>query len=360
MNTEQLNEILQPLQPLLDDVTVTEIMIDGADRLLVERRGKLEEAAMPFADAEALASFARQLTAALGRPAGDDLPMVDGRLPDGSLINVVMPPISLMSGPVITIRRFPPRTFDLNNLLEWGSLSQPMLDFLAACIRANLNLAISGGTGSGKTTVLNLLAGLIPAEQRIVTVEQMAEVRLDHQRVVRLEGRPPDANGKGGVTTHDLIVNALKMRPDRIILGEARGPEVLDLFAAMNTGHDGCIFSLHANNPRDVVNRLETMMLMSDLSVPLLTIRQQMVSALHIISHQERMHDGRRRIVKISEVVGMQGDNVELQDIFEFRQTGIEDGQIKGVFTATGYIPKCLRRLHDAGEPLPMSLFTPQ
>ncbi len=363
MNSEQqVNEAIDAIKPLrswLNDPDIVEIMIDGPQRVTLERQGKgMEDFPSPFADEAELVRFAKAITAPLGREVGEEMPLMDARLPDGSRVNIVMPPISLMNGPIITIRKFAAKPLRMDDLLRFGALDQTIVEFLQACIRGRLNVVVSGGTGSGKTTVMNILASLIPERERVITVESAAELQLQHGRVLSLETRPPNAEGKGEITVQDLVINALKMRPDRIIMGEARGPEVIDILQAMNTGHDGTMFTIHANSPRDVVARLETMAAMANLSIPLLTIRAQLASAIQLITQQDRLADGTRKITKISEVVGMQGDAIDLQDIFEFRQTGMADnGRIQGQFMATGYIPKFLQRLNNAGQQLPLSLF---
>jgi pilus assembly protein CpaF len=350
-----------PLEPLLLDETVTEIMVDGPNKIYVERGGKLEDAPGHFRDDEHLMRYIYRILAPLGRQLDESSPFVDARLPDGVRVNVVIPPISLV-GPVLTIRMFRQRLLTIEDLLGFGTWNEDTVEFLRACVRARLNIVVAGGTGAGKTTVLNLLAGMISSNERIITVENAGQLQLpEHLKyVVRLESRPPDAEGKGEVTVQDLFINALRMRPDRIIVSEVRSAEALDLFQAINTGHDGNLMTIHANGPRDVLVRLEMMSTMHDIALPLLTIRQMIASAIDLITYQERLRDGSRKILKVTEVADMEKDVIVLQDIFEFQQTGFEEGKITGHFTATGHIPRFLDRIKAAGIDLPMSLFTPQ
>ena len=354
-----------PLEPLLLDETVTEIMVDGPDKIYVERRGKLEDAPGHFRDDGHLMRYIHRILAPVGRKLDELNPIVDARLPDGSHVNVVIPPISIV-GPALTIRfslnRFsktPPTTEDL---IRWNSVSEDIVEFLRACVRGRLNIVVAGGMGSGKKAVLELVAGMIPADERIITIENAGELRLSEKlkRVVRLESRPPDMEGKGEVTIRDLVINSLRMRPDRIVLGECRGAETLDILHAMNTDHDGTLMTIHANSPRDVLARLEMQATFANMTIPLLTVRQMMASAIDLITYQERLRDGSRKILKVTEVAGMEEDVIVLQDIFEFRQTGAKDGKITGHFTATGHIPGFLDRIKAAGVDLPMSLFTPR
>jgi pilus assembly protein CpaF len=350
-----------PLEPLLADPSVTEIMVDGYQRVYVEREGRLEDVPSGFPDNEHLMNIIRFITDALGLRVDAQQPYLDARLPDGSRINVVIPPISLV-GPALTIRKFAARSLTLEDILAFGVLSEDMVAFLQACVRARLNMAVAGGTGAGKTTFLNILCGMVSPGERVVTVENASELQLPDsiQHLVRLESRPPNWEGKGEVTMRDLVVNALRMRPDRIIAGEVRAGEVLELLQAMNTGHDGTMFSIHANNPHDALARLETMALMANPSLPLRNLRQHIASAIDLIIYQERMRDGTRKVVKVSEVAGMQGDVIILQDLFEFRQTGFEDGRVTGYHTATGNVPKCLASIRDVGIDLPMDIFVPR
>lgn len=350
---------LGPLESLLADDAVDEIMVNGYDRLYVDQSGRLQNVPSGFRDNEHLMEVIRAIVQPLGRMVDESAPMVDARLPDGSRVNVVIPPISLV-GPVLTIRKFfAKKPLTIDDLLHFGFWNEDMVQFLRACVRGRLNIVVTGGTGSGKTTLLNLVAGMIPDDERIVTVENAAELQLPQKHIIALESRPPNIEGKGEISIRDLVINSLRMRPDRIVVGEVRSAEALDLFQAMNTGHDGSMMTIHASSPRDVLVRLETMTTMANLSLPLLTIRQMMASAIDLIIYQERMQDGTRKLLKVTEVVGMQGDVVMLQDIFEFRQTGVRDGKITGHHTAAGHIPRFLDRIQAAGIELPLSLFTP-
>ena len=329
-----------PLEPLVHDDAVTEILIDRYDRIYVERHGKFEDIPYHFRDEEHLLAIIHRILTPLGKKVDHENPMVDARLPDGSRVNVVIPPVAI-NGPSMVIRIFAAKPLTLEDLVRYGSISQPIIDFLETCVKARLNIAVSGGTGSGKTTLLNLIMGLIPQEERIVTVENVTELRPpeSHVRMVRLESQAGNIGGEGAISMRDLVINAMRMRPDRLIIGEIRGSEVLEAFQAINTGHDGSMLSIHANSPRDVLTRMEAMASMSTIAVPLLTIRQQLSTGLNIITHQERLPDGTRKVMKVSEVVGMRGDSIEVQDIFVFRRTGMENGRISGNFVATGYIP---------------------
>jgi pilus assembly protein CpaF len=363
MSTQDQPNRLAPLEPLLEDPEVIEIMIDGHEKVYVEKEGKgLTDVPTPFRSEEQLMDVIEAIFVdMLGQKVSESNPILDGRLSDGSRVNVVIPPISL-SGPVLTIRKFMGRALTVQDLLDFGSWSDDIVEFITACVRGRLNIVVSGGIGSGKTAVLNLLAGMIPPDERIITVENAGELQLSKElkRVIRLESRPANIEGRGEITIRDLVINSLRMRPDRIIVGEVRANEAFDLFQAMNTGHDGTMMTVHANSIRDVLARLETAITLSFPSLPLLSVRQQMASALDLITHQERLRDGSRKILKVTEVVGMQGDVIELQDIFEFRQTGVENGKMKGHFTATGHIPRFLDRFQAAGIELPLSLFTPR
>ena len=363
MSVQDQPKRLAPLEPLLSDPDVVEIMIDGYNKVYIEKQGKgFIDVPTPFRNEEQLMDVIEAIFVDMvGQKINESNPIADARLSDGSRVNVVIPPISL-SGPVLTIRKFMGRVLTVQDLLHLGSWSEDIVEFLRACVRGRLNIAVAGGVGSGKTAVLNLIAGMIPPDERIITVENAGELQLPKElrRVIRLESRPPNIEGRGEVSIRDLVINSLRMRPDRIVVGEVRGNEAFDLFQAMNTGHDGTMMTIHANSVRDALTRLETVITLSLPSLPLLSVRQQMASALDLITHQERLQDGSRKILKVTEVVGMQGDVIELQDIFEFRRTGVEDGKIKGHFTATGHIPRFLNRIQAAGVDLPMSLFTPQ
>ncbi|ACZ41935.1 type II secretion system protein E [Thermobaculum terrenum ATCC BAA-798] len=345
-----------PLEPLLQDETITEIMVNGPDHVWVERNGRLEETNVKFDNEEHVRRIIERIIAPLGRRCDENSPMVDARLPDGSRVNAIIPPLSLV-GPVLTIRKFSADPLTVNDLLQFGTLTPPVVEFLKACVKGRLNMVVSGGTGSGKTTLLNVLSSFIPDNERIITIEDAAELQLRQRHVVRLEKRPPNAEGKGEITIRDLVVNSLRMRPDRIIVGEVRSGEALDMLQAMNTGHDGSLTTLHSNSPRDTLARLETMVLMSGMDLPLRAIREQIASAIDIIVHQERLQDGSRKVVKISEVQGMEGDTIVLQDIFEFRQYGMVGRQVVGELVAKGTRPKCLEKLAAHNIHVPPSIF---
>jgi pilus assembly protein CpaF len=353
-----LDEILGygPIQPLLNDDTINEIMVNGPYKVYIERKGKIEKTNITFRDSEHLMRIIDRILAPLGRRVDESCPYMDARLPDGSRVNVIIPPLSLV-GPVLTIRKFAKIPFTVEKLIEIGTITPEAVEFLKACIIARLNIVISGGTGSGKTTFLNVLSGFIPNDERIITIENAAELQLRQEHVVTLETRPPNIEGKGEVTMRDLVINALRMRPDRIIVGEVRGGEALDMLQAMNTGHDGSLTTLHANSPRDALSRLETMVLMAGIEIPIKAIRQQIASALDLIVHMERLRDGSRKVVQITEVQGMEGDTIVLQDIFVFEQTGIEDGKIVGRLRPTGIRPKFMEKIEAAGIYLPPDIF---
>ncbi len=345
-----------PLQPLLSDPTITEIMVNGPDNIYVERSGKIERTNLAFESEEHLMRIIDRIVAPLGRRIDESSPYVDARLPDGSRVNAVIPPISLV-GPVLTIRIFSKTPLTVQNLIEFGTLTEEAVEFLHACVVARLNVVISGGTGSGKTTLLNVLSGFIPADERIVTVENAAELQLNQEHVVTLESRPPNIEGKGEISIRDLVVNCLRMRPDRIVVGECRSGEALDMLQAMNTGHDGSLTTAHSNSPRDTLARLETMVLMAGMDLPVRAIREQISSAIDLIVHEERMRDGTRKVVSITEVQGMEGDVIVMQDIFTFQQTGIEGGKVIGRLRPTGIRPKFIERIEQANIHLPPSIF---
>jgi len=355
-----VNDVLGfgPLEPILADGRVTEVMVDGPHKMYVERQGKLEDVAHHFRDDEHLMRYIRRIFAPLGLRLDARSPMADARLPDGSRINAVLPPVSLV-GPVLTIRKFLKAVPTAENLIQFGSWSAKIVEFLRACVHGRLNMVIAGGTGSGKTTLLNIIAGFIPSDERIIAIQIADELQLRQKRVVKFETRPPNYAGKGEVTMRDLLTNALRMRPDRIISGEVRGDEALALLQAMNTGHDGCLMTLHANNPRDVLARLETMMLMANPSLPLLNVRETLASALDLIVHIERLSDGSRKVLKVTEVGGLYGDVIALADIFVFEQSGIKEDKVTGRFTPTGHVPKFMEPLQAAGIQLPLDFFTP-
>ncbi len=345
-----------PLQPLLEDRSVTEIMVNGYKNVYVEREGKLHRAPVTFESDEHVMRIIDRIVAPLGRRVDEASPYVDARLPDGSRVNAVIPPISLV-GPTLTIRMFSKDPITVEQLIGYGSVSIEGMQFLKACVEANLNIIISGGTGSGKTTLLNVLSSFIPSDQRIVTIENAAELQMRQEHVVTLETRPANIEGKGEITAQQLVVNALRMRPDRIIVGEIRAGEALDMLQAMNTGHEGSMTTAHANSPRDVLSRIETMTLMAGYDLPVRAIREQVASALDLIVHVDRMRDGTRKIVSLAEVVGMEGDVITLTDIFQYEQSGFEEGKIIGSLRSTGLRPNFVDRIEQAGIHLPASIF---
>lgn len=348
-----------PLAPLLEDTEVSEILVDGPDRVYVERRGKLVDVDIRFKDNAHLLEIIRRIIEPMGQAVDDKRPMLDVRLPDGSRVNVVIPPVAL-NGPTLTIRKFTTDPLTIDDLIRFGSIPAEIVVFLAACIKARLNILISGGTGSGKTTLLNVLASLIPDDERIIAIEGAAELQLKHRRVVRLETRPANLEGKEAVTARDLLANSLKMRPDRLVVGEIVGEEALGYLQAINGGHDGSMTTIHANDPRDALNRLETMVLLHNPSVPVLNVREIITSAIDVIVQQNWLRDGSRKVLKISEVQGMQGDLIVISGIFEFEQTGISrEGKITGRLLPTGRIPHFLERFSAAGLELSPDLFTP-
>ncbi len=348
---------LGPLEPLLEDASVTEIMVNGHEQIYVERGGRLCPIDSIFTSEASLLSIIERIVAPLGRRIDEGSPTVDARLADGSRVNAVIPPLSLV-GPVLTIRKFAREQLTMDDLIRNGSMSPEMARFLAVCVRQRKNIIVSGGTGSGKTTTLNILSNFIPDGERIVTIEDAAELRLRKQHVVRLESRPPNVEGRGEVTIRDLVRNALRMRPDRIVVGECRGGEALDMLQAMNTGHDGSLTTGHANSPRDFLSRLEVMVLMSGIELPVRAIREQIASAVDIIVQQTRFSDGRRRITSIEEVDGMEGDVILLQRIFEYRQTGRSaEGATLGYFTGCGYAPTFYEELAESMPDLDRSIF---
>jgi pilus assembly protein CpaF len=345
-----------PLEILLADDSITEIMVNGAKNVFVERKGNITRAPVTFDDEDHVLRILDRIVAPLGRRIDESSPLVDARLPDGSRVNAVIRPIALV-GPTITIRKFSKKPLTVENLISFGSMTKEIAEFLRACVIARLNMVVSGGTGSGKTTLLNVLSSFIPNDERIVTIENAAELQLRQEHVVTLESRPPNIEGKGQISIQDLVINSLRMRPDRIVVGECRGGEALDMLQAMNTGHDGSLTTAHSNSPRDTISRLETMCLMAGMDLPVRAIREQIASAVDVICHQERLRDGSRKIVKITEVQGMEGDMITLSDIFEFEQTGIEGGKLIGRIRPTGIRPKFTDRIEAAGIYLPPSVF---
>jgi pilus assembly protein CpaF len=345
-----------PLQPLLEDETITEVMVNGAKNIYIERAGKIVRMPMTFESDEHVMRIIDRIVSPLGRRIDESSPYVDARLPDGSRVNAVIPPISLV-GPVLTIRKFFKTPLTIDQLIQYGTVTPEAVQFLKACVESRLNIIISGGTGSGKTTLLNILSQFIPADERIVTIENAAELQLRQEHVVTLESRPPNIEGKGEVTIRQLVINALRMRPDRIIVGEIRDEAALDMLQAMNTGHDGSMTTAHSNSPRDTLTRLETMTMMAGMELPARAIREQISSAIDVVVHQERMRDGSRKIVAITEVSGMEGDVITMTDIFVFEQSGYEEGKVVGRLRPTGLRPKFIDKIEAAGIHLPASIF---
>jgi pilus assembly protein CpaF len=345
-----------PIEPLLGDDSITEIMVNGPRAVYIERMGRIEPTDVRFENDDHVLRIIDRIVAPLGRRIDESQPYVDARLPDGSRINAVIPPLSLV-GPVLTVRKFARIPITAQTLVEIGSITPEALEFCKACVQARLNMVISGGTGSGKTTTLNVMSAFIPKDERIITLEPAAELQLQQPHVVTLETRPPNVEGKGEITMRQLVINSLRMRPDRIIVGECRGPEALDMLQAMNTGHDGSMTTAHSNSPRDTLARLETMVLMAGMDLPLRAIREQIASALHLIMHQERMRDGTRKITKITEVQGMEGDVIVMQDLFQFEQQGIEAGKVVGRLRPTGIRPKFIEIIEAANIHLPPTIF---
>ena len=346
-----------PIQYLLDDPDVNEVMVNCHNKVYIERKGKLIETKVKFDDDDHVMRVIERIISPLGRRVDYENPMVDARLPDGSRVNAVIAPVAI-DGPILTIRKFSKSKLTIDQLIEFETLTRMMSDFLRACVLGRLNIIVSGGTGSGKTTLLNALSGYIPETERVVTIEDSAELRLDQDHVVRMESRPPNIDGRGQVTIRDMVRNSLRMRPDRIIVGECRGSEALDMLQAMNTGHDGSLTTLHANSPRDALSRLETMVLMAGMELPLKVIRQQVASAVDLVIHQSRLKNGPRKITAISEVAGMEGDTIVMTDIFKYEQTGVSpEGDIIGYFKPTGIRPMFSQRLEAVGYRLSAELF---
>jgi pilus assembly protein CpaF len=345
-----------PLEPLLRDPTITEVMTNGPKEIFIERYGKIEKTKVEFEDEDHLMRIIERIVAPLGRRVDEASPMVDARLPNGYRVNATIPPLSL-DGPLLTIRKFAQTPYTAQDLIANGSLTPKLVDFLNACVEARTNMVISGGTGAGKTTLLNVVSAFIPGNERIITIEDTAELQLKQEHVLRLEKRPPNVEGKGEVTIRALVINALRMRPDRIIVGEARGGEALDMLQAMNTGHDGSLTTIHSNGPRDTLRRIETMVLMAGMELPLKAIREQVASAINLVVHMERLRDGSRKVVKVSEVQGMEGDSIVMQDLFEFRQTGIQNGRVLGKLVSTGLRPSFSEKFIVNGIDLPADIF---
>jgi pilus assembly protein CpaF len=347
---------LGPLQPLLEDETITEVMVNGPKNVYVERRGKITRVPVAFENTDHVMRIIDRIVSPIGRRIDESSPYVDARLLDGSRVNAVIPPISLI-GPVITIRKFSKTPITVEQLIQFGSITPEAIEFLKACVNARLNIVISGGTGSGKTTLLNVLSGYIPADERIITIENAAELQLRQEHVVTLESRPANIEGRGEISIRQLVINTLRMRPDRIIVGEIRDDAALDMLQAMNTGHDGSMTTAHSNSPRDTLARMETMTLMAGMDLPVRAIREQISSAIDLVVHQERMRDGSRKIVNITEVTGMEGEVITMTDIFVFEQLGYENGKVIGRLRATGLRPRFMDQIEAAGIHLPPSIF---
>ncbi len=346
-----------PIQPLLDDESITEVMVNGCNDVYVERAGKLIKTKVTFENDEHIIKVIERIIFPLGRRIDYDNPSVDARLPDGSRVNAIIPPVAI-DGPSITIRKFTRDKLKPEQLIEFGSITEKMVEFLRVCVVAKLNIVISGGTGSGKTTLLNVLSGFIPEKERIVTIEDAAELQLQQDHIVRLETKPANSEGVGEVSVRDLVRNSLRMRPDRIVVGEVRGGEAIDMLQAMNTGHDGSLTTLHANTPRDALSRLETMAMMSGLDIPINIIREQISSAVDVIVQQSRLDDGSRKVTQISEVAGMEGNTIVMTDVFKFEQSGVdESGNIIGELRPTGIRPLFSARLEKAGLKLGPEVF---
>jgi pilus assembly protein CpaF len=360
VSSDVLDELfgLGPLELLLKDPAISDILVNRADQIYIEREGRIEETDVVFRDDKHLMQIIERIVSAVGRRIDESSPMCDARLHDGSRVNVIIPPLAL-DGPVMSIRRFRTDRLGANDLVERESLTAPMLEFLKGAIGARLNVIVSGGTGAGKTTMLNVLSSFVSESERVVTIEDAAELTLRQRHVVRLETRPPNIEGKGGIRQRQLVINALRMRPDRIIVGEVRGEEALDMLQAMNTGHDGSLTTIHANSPRDALYRLDTMIAMANLNIPDRAVRQQVASAVNLVIQVTRLTDGTRRVTSISEITGMEQDVIAMQEIFQFHQNGInEAGKVVGAFRATGVRPKCADRIASSGRQLPMDMFS--
>ena len=345
-----------PLEPLLSDPEITEIMVNGYDEIFIERYGLIEQTPVKFENNAHLMRIIDRIVSPLGRRVDEMSPMVDARLPSGFRINAIIPPLSL-DGPILTVRKFETQPFTVQDLITKGTMTVAVANFLKCCVEAKVNIVISGGTGTGKTTFLNILSSFIPHNERIITIEDTAELQLHQVHVVRLEKRPSNIEGKGEITIRQLMVNALRMRPDRIVMGECRSGEALDMLQAMNTGHDGSMTTVHSNTPRDTLRRIETMVLMAGMELPLKAIREQVASSIELIIHLERLNDGTRKVVQISEVQGMEGDTIVMQDLFTFNQTGIVNGVVKGSLKATGLRPQFMKKMSAHGVEIPASVF---
>ena len=345
-----------PIEPLLEDPEITEIMVNGYDEIFIERFGLIEPTSVKFENNAHLMRVIDRIVAPIGRRVDEMSPMVDARLPNGFRINATIPPLSL-DGPILTVRKFSTRPYTVQDLIANTTMTIALANFLQSCVEARVNIVISGGTGTGKTTFLNVLSSFIPAQERVITIEDTAELQLHQAHVIRLEKRPPNIEGKGEITIRQLVVNALRMRPDRIVMGECRSGEALDMLQAMNTGHDGSMTTVHSNSPRDTLRRIETMVLMAGMELPLKAIREQVASSIELIVHLERLKDGTRKIVQVSEVQGMEGDTIVMQDIFVFNQTGMKNGVVQGELKATGLRPRFLHKLIANGVEISESVF---
>jgi pilus assembly protein CpaF len=345
-----------PLEPLLKDPSITEVMANGHQNIYIERNGKIEKTNVVFENEAHLMRIIDRIVSPLGRRVDEASPMVDARLPNGYRVNATIPPLSL-DGPLLTVRKFAQTPYTAQDLIANGSMTPPLVAFLKACVQARVNMIISGGTGSGKTTLLNVVSAFIPSHERIVTIEDTAELQLKQEHVIRVEYRPPNIEGRGEVTIRQLVINALRMRPDRIIVGEARGGEALDMLQAMNTGHDGSMTTIHSNSPRDTLRRVETMVLMAGMELPLRAIREQVASAVDLVVHMERLRDGTRKVVQVSEVQGMEGESIVMQDLFQFEQTGIMNGRVVGQLKSTGLRPKFAEKFAINNIELPANIF---
>ena len=347
---------LGPLQSLLEDDTITEIMVNGARNIYIERRGKISKVPLTFENDEHVMRIIERIVSPLGRRIDESSPYVDARLPDGSRVNAIIPPISLV-GPVLTIRKFARIPLSVDQLVQLGSITPEAIQFLDACVKARMNIVISGGTGSGKTTLLNVLSAFIPSDERIITIENAAELQLRQEHVVTLESRPPNIENRGEITIRNLVINALRMRPGRIIVGEIRDEAALDMLQAMNTGHDGSMTTCHSNTPRDSLARIETMTMMAGMDLPVRAIREQVSSAIDLVVHQERLRDGSRKVVNITEISGMEGDIITMTDIFVFEQLGFENNRVIGKLRPTGLRPKFIEKIEASGIHLPPAVF---
>jgi pilus assembly protein CpaF len=345
-----------PIEPLLNDPEITEIMVNGYDKVFVERFGLIERTNVQFENDNHVMRVIDRIVSPIGRRVDEASPMVDARLPNGFRVNATIPPLS-MDGPLLTIRKFATEPFTVQHLIANGTMTASLANFLKGCVEARVNLVVSGGTGSGKTTFLNVLSSFIPERERVITIEDTAELQLSQEHVARLEKRPANIEGKGEINIRQLVINALRMRPDRIVVGECRGGEALDMLQAMNTGHDGSMTTVHSNSPRDTLRRIETMVLMAGMELPLKAIREQVANSIELIVHQERVRDGSRKVVKVSEVQGMESDTIVMQDLFIFDQTGIKNGVVQGVLKATGLRPHFMDKLIANNIEIPESVF---